>query len=216
MLLFIQISSKLTGIISVTTTNGCAHEGQAYAVGPFDVQCDQSCQCYTNGTVDCGSRCKPPLDKIGATDGDPLCVEQPVPGDACCVVVTCAGSAISDGHDGPCSGIECGPNARCRHQVFSSGDQAETICVCKEGFTGDPDSREGCYRHDHPDGRVTGITPKDGCLVNNNTLYNVNQTWTDGCDYTCTCSVKSEILCEVITSFPIFFNIMYQCIFIDL
>ena len=67
-------------------------------------------------------------------------------GDECCVEVTCAGSTVNNGHDGPCSEIKCGPNARCRHEVFR-GDQAETICVCNTGYTGDPDSTEGCYEH---------------------------------------------------------------------
>ena len=43
--------------------------------------------------------------------------------------------------------------------------------------------------------RVT-ISPRDGCQVKNET-YSVGQKWNDGCDYTCTCSLKLEILCEV-------------------
>ena len=69
-------------------------------------------------------------------------------------------------------------------------EATETICVCKEGFTGDPDSTEGCYEN--------GLKPISslGCLVNNET-YSVGQKWNDGCDYTCTCSEKLEILCQV-------------------
>ena len=75
-------------------------------------------------------------------------------GDECCVEVTCAGSTVNNGHDGPCSEIKCGPNARCRHEVFR-GDQAETICVCNTGYTGDPDSADGCYEHNvSPDRQV--------------------------------------------------------------
>ena len=42
---------KSTGIISVTTSNGCEYEGRAQGLGQFNVGCDQSCQCYNNGTV---------------------------------------------------------------------------------------------------------------------------------------------------------------------
>ena len=81
---------------------------------------------------------------------------------------------------------------RCRHEVFrrDQSEATETICVCKEGFTGDPDSTEGCYEN--------GLKPISslGCLVNNET-YSVGQKWNDGCDYTCTCSEKLEILCQV-------------------
>ena len=63
------------------------------------------------------------------------------------------------------------------------------------GYTGDPDSDEGCYDHTVGPDRVT-ISPRDGCLVKNET-YSVGQKWNDGCDYTCTCSLKLEILCQV-------------------
>lgn len=181
----------------IFAADGCEHKDKAYGVGHFEVGCDHSCECLANGTVTCGARCKPPLHKIGDTAGDPLCVEQPLPGDECCVIVTCAGNAgDADGEDGPCSGIQCGPNASCRHEVFR-GDQAETICVCKLGYSGDPDSKKGCDEHVGrlPD-RVT-VSPKDGCLVKNET-YSVGQQWTDGCEYTCTCSEKLEILCQVL------------------
>ncbi len=43
---------------------------------------------------------------------------------------------------------QCGPNAECRHEVFR-GDAAETLCVCTEGFTGDPDDHtQGCKKSD--------------------------------------------------------------------
>ena len=71
------------------------------------------------------------------------------------------------------------------------------------GYTGDPDSDEGCYDHTVGPDRVT-ISPRDGCLVKNET-YSVGQKWNDGCDYTCTCSLKLEILCQVRFIFT------YQC-----
>ena len=43
--------------------------------------------------------------------------------------------------------------------------------------------------------RVT-IRPRDGCVVKNET-YEVGNQWNEGCEYTCTCSEKLEILCQV-------------------
>ena len=63
----------------------------------------------------------------------------------------------------PCHGIECGPNAECRHEVRPIGDQdatmpGATICVCRDGHTGDPDDLErGCAIDMRKDER-----PEDG------------------------------------------------------
>ncbi len=108
--------------------------------------------CSSDGGVDCGPRCTLPFFRAGAYNDDPLCVEQFVDGDDCCVIITCAGNAGGDGDDGdggggPCDEIECGPNADCRHEVSRAEDdaQTETICVCREGFNGDPDDlSSGC------------------------------------------------------------------------
>ena len=108
--------------------------------------------------------------------------------------VICAVTDTDDSQEGPCSGVTCGPNAKCRAEVFR-GDQAETICVCKDGYTGDPDSREGCYEHIGLPDRVT-IRPRDGCVQKNET-YLVGTKWNDGCEFTCICSEKLEILCQV-------------------
>jgi len=46
--------------------------------------------------------------------------------------------------------VKCGQNADCRYEVSPAGMQAEhqnedTLCVCKEGFLGDPyDDVKGC------------------------------------------------------------------------
>ena len=83
--------------------------------------------------------------------------------DKCCVIVTCAGNAELDDVGSPCHGIECGPNAECRHEVRPIGDQdatmpGATICVCRDGHTGDPDDLErGCAIDMRKDER-----PEDG------------------------------------------------------
>ena len=55
--------------------------------------------------------------------------------------------------------LQCGPNAECRHEVFrGEGAGSETICVCKEGYSGDPDSQRGCNEHTtSPGTNFTGI-----------------------------------------------------------
>jgi hypothetical protein len=87
--------------------------------------------------------------------------------------------------------LQCGPNAECRHEVFR-GEGAETICVCKEGFSGDPDSQRGCNEQTDK----STVRPKEGCIVKNET-YAVGEEWYDGCEYKCSCSKKLEILCQV-------------------
>ena len=69
---------------------------------------------------------------------DPLCVERPVDDSGCCVLVLCADATDED--DSPCQDAECGPNAECKREVLRDTDN--TICVCKEGYAGDPDSDE--------------------------------------------------------------------------
>ena len=73
-------------LLKVTTSNGCIHLDQSYGIGLFDQGCEERCQCFPNGTVQCDTRCQPPLHPIGSTAGDKHCVEQKVPGgDECCV-----------------------------------------------------------------------------------------------------------------------------------
>ena len=76
------------------------------------------------------------------------------------------------------------------------GEEAETICVCKEGFSGDPDSQRGCNEQTDK----STVRPKEGCIVKNET-YAVGEEWDDGCEYKCSCSKKLEILCQVSGSF---------------
>jgi len=147
-------------------TVGCFYNNASYPVGVFHIGCDSTCHCSKrDGHVVCGARCEPPHHKAGGDwSADDLCVERPVDGtDGCCVVVTCAAAgvvgAVEDGlaARGPCAGVKCGPNADCRHELNlrplsgdDGGDEAshgETICVCREGHTGDPDSDEGCLPH---------------------------------------------------------------------
>ena len=102
--------------------------------------------------------------------------------------------------------LQCGPNAECRHEVFRTGAHTETICVCKDGYTGDADNLEiGCAAHinsfpedlSHQLGHTSSeINKRDGCKVNNET-YAVGAEWFDGCEYRCTCDEKKETLCQV-------------------
>ncbi len=148
------------------------------------------------------------------------------------MVVTCAGSVpagVAGVHgagaaDGPCAGIRCGRNAECRHEVNArdhrSNGSGNTICVCRDGHTGDPDSEEGCT----PEFGFAGVAPTDpgsggaadehgfggagdglgagglgadiiGCQEKNET-YGIGEEWFEGCEYKCQCSAKLEILCQ--------------------
>ena len=89
--------------------DGCIYQGSSYALGTFNIGCDFSCQCNSDGQVSCNTRCRPPFHPIGTTAGDPLCVEQSVAGDGCCVTIICSNHAPgSDGTDehGPCKEIK--------------------------------------------------------------------------------------------------------------
>ena len=106
----------------------------------------------------------------------------------CCVLVLCADA--TDEVDSPCQDAVCGPNAECKREVLRDTDN--TICVCKEGYAGDPDSDEGCSLTKEI-GRQESV-PENACITQNST-YQPGQTWYDGCDYKCSCNNK-EILCE--------------------
>ena len=128
------------------------------------------------------------------------------------------------------NGGNCGPNAECKHEVSGgmctdfdklqldsfnnkvllsphpstqkTGElSADTICVCKEGYTGDPDSPEGCSEHDpahvaRPGGQ--GQLTARGCVTPaNNRTYQVGEQWFDACDYSCVCGEEQEIICQV-------------------
>ncbi|XP_040573010.1 uncharacterized protein sas isoform X2 [Lepeophtheirus salmonis] len=175
-----------TGEVEFKTNMGCVYKNASYPIGIFNIECETSCNCAEDGTVECGERCKHPLYKSGALENDPLCVEQFVDDDECCVVATCAGN-----DKGPCEGIKCGKNAECRHEVFR-GESAETICVCKEGYTGDPDSDSGCSPNSS---QIPSTKGTDSCVAKNET-YAMGEHWFDGCDYKCYCSEKLEIFCQ--------------------
>ena len=133
-----QVLGRSTELIRFSTAPGCVHEGMAHPLGTFFLGCQEACECDETGRVSCSERCPAPLARRGAGSGDsPLCVEQPVEGSECCVVVECQDLGPSS----PCQEGVCGPRAECRHEIRGGGD---TICVCQDGYFGDPDSTEGC------------------------------------------------------------------------
>ena len=90
--------------------------------------------------------------------------------------------------------------------MFRTGAHTETICVCTDGYTGDPDNLDlGCAAHisnspidnAHEIGKTTStIHRHDGCQVKNET-YAIGAEWFDGCEYRCICDDKKETLCQV-------------------
>lgn len=91
--------------------------------------------------------------------------------------------------------------------------EAATICVCLDGYTGDPDSLfNGCTpktaavkSEESEDGAgktangeqdlASRDATVDGCRGKNET-YGVGQEWNDGCEYKCSCNEKVEIVCQ--------------------
>jgi hypothetical protein len=100
------------------------------------------------------------------------------------------------------------------------GEEADTLCVCRDGFTGNPDSEVGCSS------RLTAATPTSPastnasnatspssspsdvsttasvlsasealCLTKNGS-YSAGEEWFDGCELRCSCGDKGEILCQ--------------------
>ena len=183
-----RVLGKSTEEIKFRTLPGCQYNSSYYAVGEFYLGCQSRCRCELGGAVDCSARCSAPLHPRGAFKDDIFCVERPADPEGCCVVVHCADTADTDS---PCQDTECGPNAECRHEVLRDTD-TNTICVCREGYRGDPDSERGCELvSDSPQSQAVSA----GCVDRNQT-YQPGQTWYDGCEYKCWCSDSKEILCE--------------------
>ena len=183
-----RVLGKSTEEIKFRTLPGCQYNSSYYAVGEFYLGCEKSCRCSVSGAVECEARCRGPHHPRGTFQDDIFCVERPADNDGCCVVVHCADTADTDS---PCQDTECGPNAECKHEVLRD-THTNTICVCREGYRGDPDSRQGCSLVSDPP--VTQ-TSSAGCVDRNET-YAPGQTWYDGCEYKCWCSDNKEILCE--------------------
>ena len=90
--------------------------------------------------------------------------------------------------------------------MFRAEAHTDTICVCKDGYTGDPDNLGvGCAAHIsnspvdniHETGLISSeIHQPGGCKVKNET-YAVGAEWFDGCEYRCICDQKKETLCQV-------------------
>lgn len=184
-----RVLGKSTEEIKFKTQPGCEYNLSSYAVGTFFVDCESACECDESGKVSCTERCQAPLHRRGVFEDDILCVERPVDESNCCVLVHCAGTAQDN--DSPCQDTECGPNAECKHEILRE-EETETICVCTEGYTGDPDSEEGCSLVSAPP-EPASLAPV--CIAQNKS-YAPGQEWFDGCEYKCSCSPKLEILCE--------------------
>ena len=135
-----KVLGRSTELIRFSTEPGCVQDGLAHPLGTFFLGCQSACECLETGNVTCSERCRAPLHRQGSFADSHLCVEQAVDENHCCVLVVCQDESSSS----PCQDTECGPRAECRHEVGGDGMAPATICVCQEGFTGDPDSEDGC------------------------------------------------------------------------
>ena len=149
-----QVLGQSTELIHFNTEPGCVHEGTAHPLGVFFIGCESACDCQETGKVSCSERCRAPLNRRGTCGDSSLCVERPVDESNCCVLVVRQDQSASS----PCQETQCGQHAECRHEIRGDGGAPETICVCREGYTGDPDSEEGC---------ALASTPTDTAMTSN-------------------------------------------------
>ncbi|CAB4068326.1 Putative epidermal cell surface receptor [Lepeophtheirus salmonis] len=154
-----------TGEVEFKTNMGCVYKNASYPIGIFNIECETSCNCAEDGTVECGERCKhPSLQKWCSRKRSSL--------------VHVKGSSVV--------------KMQSVDMKFFRGESAETICVCKEGYTGDPDSDSGCSPNSS---QIPSTKGTDSCVAKNET-YAMGEHWFDGCDYKCYCSEKLEIFCQ--------------------
>ncbi|XP_059468624.1 uncharacterized protein LOC132192596 isoform X2 [Neocloeon triangulifer] len=148
---------------------------------------EQKCICQPGQPPMCRQRCSVPFFRRGAFSQDDLCTEKPSPEDACCVILQCTDQDAEGTGTDPCD--QCSENTDC-HKAAVQTDEA--LCMCKEGFVGDPyDKKSGCK----PTAPLLATKELKKCFYKNNS-YSMGQLFYDGCKQKCTCNNQAEIQCE--------------------
>lgn len=72
-----------------TSLTTCTDNNKTYKIGEkFNRGCNETCQCVKAGEINCSSICKPPY-QVKGRNKDTSCIEVPVDGNACCVLLNC-------------------------------------------------------------------------------------------------------------------------------
>ena len=82
----------------------------------------------------------------------------------------------------------------CQQEILR-GSETDTICVCEEGWEGDPDSEAGCAEPRAAPGSRDSAPPPSHCHASNSS-YAPGASWYNRCEYRYSCSTTLEILCE--------------------
>ncbi|KAF4527213.1 hypothetical protein B566_EDAN006139 [Ephemera danica] len=109
-----------------------------------------------------------------------------------CTENKCLCQPEEHGMNDPCE--QCADNAECHKSMIASMAD-EALCMCKEGYEGDPYNKKvGCK----PTGTSTGVKIADRMdrCVFKNTTYMPGENFTEGCEHRCTCSPEAEIVCK--------------------
>lgn len=76
-------------MVKNTSLSTCSDNNKTYKIGEkFNRGCNETCQCVKAGEVHCSSICKLPY-QVKGRNKDPSCIEVPVDGNACCVLLNC-------------------------------------------------------------------------------------------------------------------------------
>ncbi|XP_046628551.1 putative epidermal cell surface receptor [Neodiprion virginianus] len=106
----------------------CTRGNETYAPGSHVYgNCEERCVCSNDGKItDCRPlTCAPPFFRAGREIGDPLCQENSIPGDPCCVAIVCA----QDSETEPEEFCYLGNNTVPRGGTVEDG--CSQVCVCE-------------------------------------------------------------------------------------
>ena len=159
----------------------------------WDDGCDYVCRCEdeSKGIYRCTTKCPllPPLPKY--------CSKINLPGQ-CCPAVSCRIPGFPGGQYSPVPGLtpELTPNTT-------------TLVIGQSGFLGGKNSLPGNGTLVPSNAMVTGQL-RDKC-VRNNKMYNQGDSWTEGCQYNCSCLDARSGYFECVPLCPTFENLPAQC-----
>ncbi|XP_065222184.1 putative epidermal cell surface receptor isoform X2 [Planococcus citri] len=144
-------------MVKNTTASTCTDNNKTYKIGEkFNKGCNETCQCVKPNEIMCGTICKPPY-QVKGRNKDPSCIEVPVDGNSCCVLLNCP--AIQD--------LEAEPIESCYHknETYKRGSTFNDtcdVCICEAG--GRVNCKSRCPRLQNATGNCLAVQdPEDPC-----------------------------------------------------